>query len=712
MFPVSPGTADIQQIQPQGVGDHAEAAQAHGRCADHGTQGEAEGGDQSPGGQGDSDAVVEKGPEQVLLDVPQYPAGEPDGSGDIRRSGFHEHHVRRIQRNIRACSDGDADVRPGEGGGVVDTVSHHGHLPVFLKAADDGFLIPREHIGNHTLHADAGGNSPGGAAVISRQEQDPDAHGLQLFDGGGAVLLYLVRHRGNTQRTACQGEEQRRFARLGELCPGGFQGRSHQAHFLEIGGAGTQGFMPSQHSPDPVAGQSLEALHDRKIQTLRFRPVPDGPCKGMLAGGLQRCGCGQKLLPGDPGSGEQIRHLRLALGDGAGFVQHDDIRPSGGFQSCGGFEENAVFRAFAAADHDGHGRGQTQGAGTADHQNAHCPGQGEAESPSGNEPDRTGNEGKPQDNGYEYGAHPVCHFGDGGFARGGGLHQVDDLPEGGVRAYPGRPTGQSSILVQGGGADPAAGSLVHRQAFPSKGRFIHGALSGDHFTVHGDAFSGPDQEEIVHPHLLRGDLDLRPVPQDAGGFRRQIHQTADGVGGPALAPGFQQLAHGDEGEDHRGGFKIVVRFASCGSQTEQDRCAVGEGGAAAQGHQGVHIGRSVSQAFEAANEKPLVHHHDGGAEDQFVNADGEHIVAQERRNGPAPHMMAHGNVHQRQEKDQGDYQPPEDLRALCVLQRRSFRLGVRGGCRGCGKGSAVTRIRNSPADAVRRFPILVPADHH
>ena len=47
-------------------------------------------------------------------------------------------------------------------------------------------------------------------------------------------------------------------------------------------------------------------------------------------------------------------------------------------QRGGGLEEDAVFGAHAVAHHDGHRRGQAQGAGAADDQHGDAPGQGEA----------------------------------------------------------------------------------------------------------------------------------------------------------------------------------------------------------------------------------------------------------------------------------------------------------------------------------------------
>ena len=44
----------------------------------------------------------------------------------------------------------------------------------------------------------------------------------------------------------------------------------------------------------------------------------------------------------------------LALGDGAGLIQHHCIHPAHQFQGLGGFDEDAVLRRLASAHHDGH----------------------------------------------------------------------------------------------------------------------------------------------------------------------------------------------------------------------------------------------------------------------------------------------------------------------------------------------------------------------
>ena len=76
-FVITTCIVQVKQIQAQGVRDHAEARQAHGRRAEHGAERQAERNEHARR-DGDADGVVEKRPEQVLVDVAQRRAAEPD----------------------------------------------------------------------------------------------------------------------------------------------------------------------------------------------------------------------------------------------------------------------------------------------------------------------------------------------------------------------------------------------------------------------------------------------------------------------------------------------------------------------------------------------------------------------------------------------------------------------------------------------------------
>ena len=49
-------------------------------------------------------------------------------AGTSREPALHQHDVRRVDGDVRAGADGDADVRAGQGGGVVDAVADHRYL--------------------------------------------------------------------------------------------------------------------------------------------------------------------------------------------------------------------------------------------------------------------------------------------------------------------------------------------------------------------------------------------------------------------------------------------------------------------------------------------------------------------------------------------------------------------------------------------------------
>lgn len=93
--------------------------------------------------------------------------------------------------------------------------------------------------------------------------------------------------------------------------------------------------------------------------------------EGMFALALERRDKAQKLVLGNAVRREKISDFRLAGRDGTGLIEHNDLRTAGLFKRGRRFEENAVFRADAAADHDGDRRGKPKRTRAAD--NEHRP---------------------------------------------------------------------------------------------------------------------------------------------------------------------------------------------------------------------------------------------------------------------------------------------------------------------------------------------------
>ena len=83
---------------------------------------------------------------------------------------------------------------------------------------------------------------------------------------------------------------------------------------------------------------------------------------------LQGSGKAHQYLLRHTVCGQDIRHARLAAGDGASFIQGNDLGFTGLLQRNRGFEKNAVFSAHTIANHNGNRRCQAQRAGAADDQ--------------------------------------------------------------------------------------------------------------------------------------------------------------------------------------------------------------------------------------------------------------------------------------------------------------------------------------------------------
>ena len=414
----------------------------------------------------------------------------------------------------------------------------------------------------------------------------------------------------------------------------------------------------------------------------------DGGGQGVLGGALQAGGQGEKPRLVVSIRRKNVRHPGLALGDGARLVQSHDLDFARLFQRDGGLEQDAVFSAHAAAHHDGHRRGQAQGAGTADDQYGDAPGQGEARALPQQQPHGGGNDGDRDDRRDEYPRYLVGHLGDGGLGGGGVADHADDLGEGGVLSHAGGLTFEKTGLVQGGGRDGVPRRLVHRDALAGEGGLVHRAGSLQHHAVYRDGLSGADHKDVLLADLFHGDHGLRPVPDHGGGLRGQLHQALESVGGFSLAAGLQHFAHGDEGEDHGGRLKVeLVHIGHDGvhiaphlgaGHGKEGVGAVHEGRRGTQSHQRVHIGGAAPQAPEAGDKEFLVDDHDGHGEQELGQAHGHMVAVKKGGQRPAPHHVAHGEVHQHQQEAQGRDETALERRGLPVPQGRP---GLRrGGC--------------------------------
>ena len=87
------------------------------------------------------------------------------------------------------------------------------------------------------------------------------------------------------------------------------------------------------------------------------------------------------------------------------------------------------------------------------------------------------------------------------------------------------------------------------------------------------------------------------------------------------------------------------------------------------------LGARCQSALEAADEELLVDDHDDDGQQQLRQAHGDVVAVIKRRQRPAPHHVAHGKIHQHEQKAQRpDQSLRSQLRRLVVVRAA---LGVR-----------------------------------
>ena len=409
----------------------------------------------------------------------------------------------------------------------------------------------------------------------------------------------------------------------------------------------------------------------------------------MLALAFQRGGQGQQFGLGHAVGGQDVGDLRLTAGDGAGLVQRHDLGAAGSFQRSGSLEQDAVFGAHAVAHHDGHRRGKAQSTGAADDQHRDAAGQRIAQLTAQKQPDHGGDHCNADDRRHKEAGHGVGYLGDGSLGGGGIAHHPDDLGQGGVLTHTGGFAPQKAGLVGRGSAHLVPGGLVHRDALAGQGAFVHGAAAFQHDAVHRDVLTGAHHKDVALLYLLDGYGHLGTIPQQGGRFGGQLHQALQCIGGLALGAGLQHLAHRDQGQDHGRRLKVelhhivhdqlVVAVHLCAGHGKQGVGAPHKAGHGAHGHQRVHVGGAVDQPLEAIDEELLVDHHHDARQQQLDKAHGNMVAVKPVGQRPAPHHVAHGKVHQYQQKAQRSNQPPLELGRLVVGQRVQVGAGGAGG---------------------------------
>ena len=349
---------------------------------------------------------------------------------------MHQHHIRRINGYIRTGADGHTDIGSGQGRRVVNTIAHHNDLALPHQVAHHLFLALGQHAGNHPIDSRLPTDSRSGARIVAGEHHDTNTHLLQCCDSFRAVRLNHISHGDHTQQCAIIGKEQGRFALLRQRCRLLFHIFRHRHPTTHIAETAAQQQFAVQRCLQSIARQRLK-IRDRFRRDLPFRAVCGHRfCQRVLTLLFQRTGqrCQAAFL--HPEGRYQVCHLRRALGNGTGFVQHHDLCLAGLLQRHSGLKENAVFGTQPVAHHNGYRRGQSQCARTADHQHGDPAGQRIAKALTGKQPHHGGHQGDGHHHRHKHAGHPIGDLGNGRLGGGSVADHLNDLGQSGVLPHP------------------------------------------------------------------------------------------------------------------------------------------------------------------------------------------------------------------------------------------------------------------------------------
>ena len=385
---------DGEQAQPQGVQHDADARQAHRRRADHRRELHAEGGVEYARRERNADDVVEERPEEVLLDVTHDAARKADGGDSVEEVAPHEHRVCAVDGDIRARTDGNAEICLYEGGRVVHAVTDHGDAVALpLQPLHMGALFCGKNPRDHLCDAEPCGNCPCRALVVARQHDGGEVHRLHLRDCRGARRLLCIAHAEEADDASRVHDDERRLATLCHLGAGFLHGgRNHDAKLRQ------QRRIPCGAVRIRHTCTHALAEHRRKIRCGRageplLRSIARDRVGNRVLAALLKGGGKRDEVIGRNADGADADELRTALGERARFIHQYGINAARRLKRRPRLDEDAVRRAAPRADHDSDGCCKPERTGAGDDENGDRDGECELHACAHHEPDRARHEG-------------------------------------------------------------------------------------------------------------------------------------------------------------------------------------------------------------------------------------------------------------------------------------------------------------------------------
>ncbi len=396
---------------------------------------------------------------------------------DIAHMPVQDGGIGGFKCHIGSTTHGNAHIGCGKGWCIIDAIAHFGNDPSFLaQFADNALLVLRQKLG---AHFDAK-ITPDGfrcAAVVAGQHQGGDAAVLQLFQASDSVSARLVAHGDGASNPAIGNQHGNSLALI--IAGGNTAGQriGDRRNIIRSLARTEKKYALARDARHTLAAMRLALRDFRQFQRPLFSSTDNCKRKRMAGTGIKGSGKPQNLVFRQRVC-QNVRHLGLAFGKCAGFVEAGRGDFADGFQNPAAFHEKAAPRTGRKGRSNGSRRGNDQRTRATDQQNG---------KPLIDPlvPDAARKKGRQDRDQRRHNHNTRRIIGretiDETLGRGLGLlcllHQTDDAGDGIVLSRRGYFHAQKPVTIDRARENHITFALANRRAFTGHGRFIDGAFA-------------------------------------------------------------------------------------------------------------------------------------------------------------------------------------------------------------------------------------------
>ena len=364
-----------------------------------------------------------------------------------------------------------------------------------------------------------------------------DAACLQRLQGGLGVGLQLIADQHIARIAPVDGNVYHRA--------GGGGGIAGNAQLIHQAGVACGNAPPVHKGGKAVAAHLVHLAHTALVNGLAVslaQALADGVARVAFGqrGGFQQLGLGAAHRV-------QAAHLKHALREGAGFVEHDGFGFGKGFQIVAALYQNAHAAGPANAAEKGKRNADHQRTRAADDQESERP-----EDPAAprrraarKQTEHRRDQGQRQRAAAHGGGVVAGKLGDKVFGLGlfhaAVFHQIQNARHGGLAEFLGGANAQKAGHVHTAADHFLPGAHLTRQAFTGQSAGVQGAFTFGDNAVDGHALTGLHSDDAANGHFVGVHLFQLAVLFHVGVVGANIHQLADVLAAFAHGIALKQL---------------------------------------------------------------------------------------------------------------------------------------------------------------------------